>query len=202
MNLNPNQQNFYNTAYGLALQQGASRDIATVIASNAVLGSFKEAVPRNDLGVMQFDFQRSGEEIIVQTEGDEEFVTAVLAGEGKWTAEELQRFADSTNMDMPVGDIDHETLKSMIRSGMSNTEIKAKIKDKRGIVKAVKALVEDGKLYLRLAIDKRYKNIVKRARGLSVEAVRTLGEVGSGQFLGFTVAVNEDPAYSGATFVG
>lgn len=202
MNLTPAQKSLYDTAFSIAIQQGADHNIATVVASQALINHIPQAIPRTDVVTTAFEFQRTGEEIVIQTEGDEEYVTAVLAGNDHlWTDEELQRFMDSVNAETPVGDIDHETLKSMLKSGMTNAEIKDKIKSKRGIVKAVKALVENGSLYLRLAIDKRYKNIVKKARGLSVEAVRTLGEIGSGQFLGFTVAVNEAPAYAGSTFI-
>lgn len=202
MNLNPNQQEYFNTAFGLALQQGASKDIATAIASQALINNFPVAVPRTDVISTAFEFQRSGEEIIIQTDGDEEYVTAVLASnEHLWTDEELQQFMNSINEETPVGDIDHESLKKMLKAGMTNDQIKAHIKGKKGIVKAVKAVIDKGSLYLRLAIDKRYKNIVKKAKGLSVEALRTMGKVGTGQFLGFTVAVNEDPAYSGATFL-
>lgn len=202
MNLTPTQKAFYDSAFSIAIQQGADHNLATAVASQALINYIPAAVPRTDVITTAFEFQRSGEEIVIQTDGDEEYVTAVLAGNDHlWTDEELKRFMDAVNNEAPVGDIDHETLKSMLKSGMTNAEIKEKIKDKKGIVKAVKALVENGSLYLRLAIDKRYKNIVKKAKGLSVEAVRTLGKVGSGQFLGFTVAVNEDPAYSGSTFI-
>jgi len=204
LNLNSTQRQVFDHAYGLALASGANTYTATAVASNAVINSFQNTpvVPKVGLDSFAFEFQKNGSEIIIQTDGAEEYVTAVLASnEHKWTNEELDRFVSSVNKDKPMGDIDHQSLKKMIDDGLTNNQIKERIKNKKGIVTAVKALVEDGKMYLRLAIDKRYKNVLKRAKGLSVEAMRSLGEVGSGEFLGFTVALNEDPAYSGATFL-
>ena len=86
---------------------------------------------------------------------------------------------------------------------MSDDEIKETLKAKKGIVKTVKALYEKDTLWLRLLIDKRYQKQLDKAKGLSLEAFVSKddnGHVTEGDFMGFSVIVDEPIANPRATF--
>jgi hypothetical protein len=203
MNLIGDHKLVYDSAYNTAVSSGMDSDRARYVAINTVVNSFPRAIPREDIVSVNFQLEKQNNEIVIMTDQDEEYVSAILADTSiEWTEAELEAFAKSINEGTPVGDIDHEALKQMIRSGYTDAQIKGAVKSKRGIAKAVKALVQDGKLWVRLAIDKRYRNVIKKAEGLSIEALRTKGVSGSGQFLGFTFAVNEAPYNPNAVIVG
>ena len=62
----------------------------------------------------------------------------------------------------------------------------------------VQAAYSQGKLWVRAIVDKRYKKIIERAKGVSAEAFCTWDESETvaldGELLGFTFNVNTTPA--------
>jgi hypothetical protein len=146
----------------------------------------------------------TSEALISRTEDGEEYISAVLSDTGvdscgtAMPEEVLKRWAEQINRDTPVGDVDHEEYDKLIQAGYTNEQVKSKLKAKKGIAKAIKAIVDKGKLWVRLLIDKRYRNVVNKANGLSVEAIVTkdmdTNSIVDGDLLGFTFAVNHTAA--------
>ena len=96
-----------------------------------------------------------------------------------------------------VGDIDHIEYKRLMDGYYSKEEVVAMLKTKpNGIAKAVRAMLKDGKLWVRAIIDKRYKKSIEKAKGVSLEALMVADEKGKvvdGTLAGFTFAVNKEP---------
>lgn len=155
-------------------------------------------------------FKIDSKQLIKKTESGEEYISAVLADEhpdsegDSYTPEVLKKFADSINKNLPVGDVDHELYTNLLESNISDEGIIDTLKKKKGIAKAVKAIVDKGKLWLRILIDKRYRNVVNKAKGLSIEALVNKDENGKiydGEFLGFTFGVKHNPVNERAVIV-
>jgi hypothetical protein len=147
---------------------------------------------------VEFEIVKTDKEFIQRTAEGDEYVTAVLAStaehvDGKYepyTESELQSWAEQINENPIVGDFDHETMRQIQNTTVDDKTIELMLRTKQGIAKTVKAIVENGKLFVRLLIDKRYRNRVLNSKGLSVEAVlhrdpRT-NEVLENKILGFT----------------
>ncbi len=157
--------------------------------------------------MLSFTVDDSGPELVKQTlnTGDY-FISAVLADNAvtrtghKFSEALLLKIADQINKQLPVGDMDHEEMTRLEGEGYSPSEVAEKLKSrqKNGIVKAVQAIYEKGKLWVKLQIDKRYRKIMNKAKGLSVEVLAkvqsTTKEILDADFLGFTVAYRHDPA--------
>lgn len=150
---------------------------------------------------LSFKIELSDKEFIKRDSSGEEYIDFILSDNlpdnynTVMPLSVLERWADSINKDLPVGDIDHELYDELLRAGMSDEQVRDSLKRKPGIAKTVKALVRDGKLWLRAFIDKRYKRIIEKVKGASVEAIVTRGPDGSvidGDFLGFSFVVNEE----------
>jgi hypothetical protein len=146
-------------------------------------------------------------ELIKRTEDGDDYVSFKLADVFKdkygvqLNKNILQRWANSINNGLTVlGDVDHEYYDKLLESGYTDNEVKELIKNKPSIAKALKAVVDKGRLWVRAIIDKRYKNIVQKSRGVSMEAIVTRddkGNVVDGDLLGFTFAVKHDPVIPG-----
>lgn len=150
-------------------------------------------------------------QLIKRTDNGEEYITAVLAdidanslGE-KHTPEVLKRWADQINANPIVGDIDHQEYDKILSAAVTDEDVRAMFRDKKGIAKTLKAIYKDGKLYIRAVIDKRYKDVVQKAKGLSLEAVvtrdLTTNTIIDGDILGFTFGVSGTPVNSRAVIV-
>jgi hypothetical protein len=188
-------------------------DKAALVAANSWLkkqiGSAKKKEPvKRTLQPLKFIVDHSGE-FIKRSEDNELYVSAVLQDvhgdrDGvMWSPEVLQKWADDINKGTYFGDVDHQTYDQLLQSSLSDEELKERLKDKKGIVKTVKALYEKGNLWVRLLIDKRYKKQLEKAQGLSLEAfVEKDGsnKVVDGDFLGFSVVVDDPIANPRATF--
>ena len=142
---------------------------------------------------------------IKRTDSGEEYIVAMLQdvygdSDGEtWSADVLQKFADQINSgSVIIGDIDHEEYDEILDSSVSDTEVKQKLSQKKGIAKGVQAVFENGKLWVKALIDKRYKRLLQeQAKGVSLEAIVTRddeGKIADGEILGFTFAVDEAPA--------
>jgi hypothetical protein len=167
------------------------------------------AATKQSREVIRFTVQ-TGDEFIKRTDDGEEYITAMLEdvhgdSDGvRWSPAVLQAFADEINRKGIIGDVDHEAYDEILNAGISDDTAQQLIQQKRGIAKGVKAVFQDGKLWVRALIDKRYKKLIQNAKGVSLEAVVTKddeGRVTDGKLLGFTFAVNGDMANPRAVIV-
>ena len=152
-------------------------------------------------------FEASDAQFIKRTENGDEYVSFKLADTQldsfgvKLSDDVLKNWADYINNNNPlVGDIDHEFYDQVL-SGMYETdEIIEKLRSKKGIAKGVQAVFEKGKLWVKALIDKRYRKVIERSKGVSLEALINRDEnnnVIGADLLGFTFAVQQDPVISG-----
>lgn len=197
----------WSAIYTSALQNG--NEYATIVANKWLLETAPVAKPRTDIMTLAFEFPQ--EQLLAQAEDGDLYMSAVLADNqptltGHTFPEEiLQKFADDINQNTAIGDMDHEYFDRLIAKGLSDDQIVQALKSKPAIVRAVKAMVDKGKLWVRLFIDKRYKNLVQRAKGLSLEALSKTNpvtkRVNDAKFLGFTLNMNSTPANPRTTLV-
>jgi ribosomal protein L23 len=195
----------YNTAK-VAVSPLRAKEVADKYVSNIL--------HKRSLMVRTIDFQvvKQEGELLIRDEDGEYYFDAVLMGsdvhkDGKRISEELlMKWTDYINEHGLVADVDHETIKRLISQGKDMSYIKTYMKNKPGIAKAVKAFFEDGVLKVRTWIDKRYKNIISKVKGLSLESIVEYDKtdrdlVTGGDIFGFTFNVNTEPAYAGAAII-
>lgn len=152
---------------------------------------------------MVYTFQMDVEDpkIVMNSETEELVMDAILADntpntEGKYfTEEELQDMAVQINTwGSTLPDIDHEKLTSLLRKYGNNVDrIKSELTSEKGIFKSIKAMVNNGKLWIQSVLDKRYKNHVDKFKSLSIEALAesdTDGRLRKPTYLGFTFTNN------------
>jgi hypothetical protein len=141
-------------------------------------------------------------EFVKRTDSGEEYITAVLQDvygdkDGiSWSEDVLKKFAQQINANPIIGDVDHEEYDRVLSAAMTDDQVRGMLKGKRGIAKTVEAVFQNGKLWIKALIDKRYRRTIERTKGLSLEAVvtRNGNSIVDGDILGFTFAVNDDPA--------
>lgn len=113
----------------------------------------------------------------------------------KYSESFLKELAEMINRgDLADGDFNHDTLNKLLSAGYSKDSLKEQFKSlKQGVAKAVKAIYENGKLYLRTLIDPAYKDRVLKSKGVSIEGsfVREGDTFVSGKILGFSII--DDP---------
>ena len=153
--------------------------------------------------IVEFEFVEDGD-FIKRDDSGEEYMTFKLKSSTdsdgvKWSTKLLQKWTDLINSGKSIiGDIDHKLYDSLLDSSTDTDFIKRMISNKTGIAKTVKAIFEDGIMYIRTFIDKRYKKLIQKARGLSVEAFieerAEDGTITDADLLGFTFNVNTTPA--------
>lgn len=172
-----------------------------VIAANTWLleQKKKEKVVRTTL---KFDVN-SSQGFLKRSDDGEDYISLVLNSiipnkDGKtFTEKILNKWAEQINSKGIVGDIDHGEYDRLLMSGMTDEEVMEHLKGKPGIAKAIKAVVQDGKLWVRAFIDKRYRKIIEKAKGVSSESFVTCDDnnnVVDGDILGFTFNVMTEPA--------
>jgi hypothetical protein len=161
--------------------------------------------------VVSFDIESEGEFIKRSSDGDE-YISLVLNTtnphyDGRVFTEELLRsWADAINLNPIVGDIDHTQYDELLSGFNSDKKIIETLKNKKGIAKSLKAIFENGRLWVRAVIDKRYKKMIQNSKGVSAEAFITETDdsdkkVLKADLLGFTFNINTKPADSGAVVV-
>jgi len=99
-----------------------------------------------------------------------------------------------------LGDVDHKEFESLVQAMYSEDEVKERIKEKPSIAKAVKAVFDNGALWVKAILDKRYRKMLEKSKGVSLEAIvetDNIGTVLAGDLLGFTFGINEDPVIGG-----
>jgi hypothetical protein len=144
-----------------------------------------------------FDLEPA-EQILIKNHDDGEIeLDAVLATtepretDGKYfTEEELTSLAEQINSDgSSLPDEEHATLKRLTRSGVMNRDLPSLIGSEKGIFKTIKAVVKEGKLWVKAFLDKRYRNHAKNFKGLSIETLAKStpsGRLVQPRYLGFT----------------
>lgn len=146
-----------------------------------------------------YTFEMIGfESKIIMNSDNEEFVMeAVLATtdkntEGKFFSnEELDSIASQINaLGSTLPDVDHEKLNMLVQKYGNNYQaIQAEISKEKGVFKTIRSAIQDGKLWIQAVLDKRYKNIVQKFSGLSIEALADSDETGrlhNPKYMGFT----------------
>lgn len=112
----------------------------------------------------------------------------------------LRSWEKAINADPIVGDVDHEEYDKLLEAGYSDEQVREMLREKSGIAKSIKAVYEKGKLWVRAIIDKRYKNLIAKSKGVSMEAIVTKdadGNVIGGDILGFTFGIKHNPVVVG-----
>ncbi len=147
-------------------------------------------------------FSVDTKELIKKTDNGEEYISAVLTdnlsdSEGtKLPDEILKKWETHINNNPIIGDIDHEEYDKLLSSGLTDEEVQERLREKPGIAKAIKAIYEKGKLWIQAIIDKRYKKVIEKSKGVSIEAIITKdgnGKIIDGDLLGFTFGINHTP---------
>jgi hypothetical protein len=147
-------------------------------------------------------------EFLSRTEDGEDYISFKLAdnqvdSKGVQLPEEiLKKWADEINSGkILLGDIDHESWQSLLGAGLSEDQIKKEIQNKPSIAKAVRAVFEKGRLWVRAIIDKRYKKLIKGSKGVSMEAIikrrNSDNKVFDGHLAGFTFGIKQTPVIQG-----
>lgn len=209
-NLPKNVVDFYNKTKERVAQVGSVVD-ESIVAWEITKSRFVQTpegvwVARTsdfqDTTYYTFELQKA-EEFISRTEDGEELHNYVLTdiypdGKGtKPTESLLHKWAAWINESAPEVDTDHSLFDLAKKQFGGQIElVKRALSAKKGIAKAVKAFVENGKLVVSLLFDKRYSNKMNLIRGLSIEAAVKKGEDGvfeDGELFGFTFATNLDP---------
>jgi len=160
----------------------------------------------------EFELIPSGTEIVINDEDGELVMDAVLADTSKnkqglhFGLEELKDIADQINMNgSTLPDISHMTWgeinKDYLQQFLSDEELVNLMKKRKGVFKDIKALVKEGKLWIRAKLDKRYKNHVDKFKGVSIETVakRNGDKLINPLYMGFTFTDN--PALKEALIV-
>ncbi len=141
---------------------------------------------------------------IKRSDDGEDYISFVLNStiphkDGKiFTESMLQKWAEDINKgEVVIGDVDHEYYDKALAT-MTDDQVKFALKGKPGIAKAVKAIYDKGKLWVRAMIDKRYRKLIEKAKGVSVEALCSWADniAVDGDILGFSFNVNTEPADS------
>lgn len=172
----------------------------------------KEVAPKteNIRSIVKFEVDFT-KELISKTEDGSEYISAVLSDNltdsvgDKIPDSILEKWAKQINSDMPVGDIDHTKFEQLVQANVSEDTIKKELRNKKGIARAVKALVKDGRLWVQLLVDKRYRKVVRDAKGLSIEAALSrnpsTNEIVDGDLFGFTFGIHNNPVNPRATVI-
>jgi len=158
------------------------------------------------VSVQDFSFKTTDEQITFRSIGGDEYVDFLLSDNlpdsyGTKSSEDLMKeIAELVNTGKVTleGDFNHDALYKLQESGYSKEYIKSKLGSyKQGVAKAIKAIYENGKLYLRALINPRYKKRILRAKGVSIEGsfVKEGNTFVEGTILGFSFidADNKDP---------
>jgi zona occludens toxin (predicted ATPase) len=180
---------------------------AVKIADDIIKKDLEKTADR--VQTINFATQEQDGELLICDEDGEYFFDAVLMGDEEHVdgkrihIDVLERWAEYINEHGLVGDVDHKAIRDLIKRGKDTAYIRTMMKSKLGIAKAVKAFIEGGELKIRTWVDKRYRNIMKKVRGLSLESLVEYDKndpnlVVGGDIFGFTLNVNSEPAYANA----
>ena len=150
--------------------------------------------------VIQFDVVNQS--LIKRSSNGEDYITFVLSSiqphrDGVvFTEEMLKKWESSINSNPIVGDVDHSLYDQLLSSYLSDDQIRDVLRSKKGIAKTIKAIYDKGKLWIRAFVDKRYKKLIEKSKGVSAEALCSWKDkvATDGDILGFTFNINTTPA--------
>lgn len=150
---------------------------------------------KEDTEIFTLSFAPREEQIVIHAEGDEEFIDFILTDAKSnrlgtsFDEDFLNELAEQINKNPMIGDFNHQEMTKYQKQGFGLQTIKDLMKGKSGVAKTVKALVENGKLFVRTIIDKRYRKRIKASKGVSIEgafAKSASGKYSSGTVFGFS----------------
>jgi uncharacterized protein YifN (PemK superfamily) len=134
-----------------------------------------------DFGRDRFVFQlnQPEKELVVNSEGDEVVIDAVLATTDKnpkgqfFTETELQQIAEQINSRGSVlPSTTHDDLQRLASQyGYSPQLITNALRNKRGFFNKIKAWVKDKKLWIQARLDKAYREMAESMKSLSIEVL-------------------------------
>jgi hypothetical protein len=194
------------------MAKGNSQAVAEAVAWKIVKSKFQKVEDKwvaNESDFVkpelyELHLEATGNELVVSDVDGELIVDAVLAttkafinprGEERFfTDEDLMDIANQINSQGSTNPIfTHAELAELVMKHGFNYELVAnELKNNRGLIKSVKAVVEKGKLWIRAMLDKRYKNHVNKFKGVSIEAFSTPqgNRLTKPQYLGFIFTNN------------
>lgn len=187
------------------------KEMAMIVANQFLKKAVKESsiIARNTSNIKKLTFEIQPEMFLQRTESGEEYVTAILANDeehhdGKRFSESvLVNWQNQINSgEVVIGDFEHEYMQDILKKPYSPDTIKTLIKNKPGIAKTVQAIYEKGKLFVKLLIDKRYRNKIMNSKGLSAECYYDSSKgdnINSAELLGFTFGINENTSLPGTS---
>lgn len=204
--LSEDNKNKWLAIFKMAYQDNGA-DVAFIVANSWLERKVKqrETMHRTEKVMERVVFEvDTSSEFLQYTDDGEQYVSFKLADvfldkyKRQLTTKVLQKWADMINSGYPIlGDVDHETSAKLAKSNLTEAEIKELSKQKPSIAKAVQAVVDKGRLWVKALIDKRYKKQLEKAKGVSLEAFVTTdpktGSVVDGDLTGFTFALNQNP---------
>ena len=194
-------------------------DVAYQVAWSMVKKHFKKSdkgwVARTEDFLIEefytFNTEMPDEVLIQRTEDGEEYFELPVASlephsDGfSNTIEVLEQLEEQFNSGEFIGDFDHEVFDAL-KSKYSIEQVIQLMKGKPGISKSIQAYINNNILYLKGKIDKRYSNLVRKSKGLSVEALMKMDKqnkkfVGA-KLLGFSFGLKKTPADFGTRIAG
>jgi hypothetical protein len=126
---------------------------------------------------VSFTLQPKDIEMVSMSEDGDIVIDAVLADNNynsagkRFTDEALISMAEQiNNKGMALPDIAHEEYDKLLETTATAEEFKKRLKEKKGLLTRVKAFYEDGKLFIKAFLDKRYKRHTQIYKNLSIEA--------------------------------
>ena len=135
-------------------------------------------------------------ELIQRAENGEFYIEGVLSDTlpdqlgTSFTEQALMDFADQINSGNIQGGITHQEYNDLIQKYLhlpTNEFIARARKERKGILKLVKAVYEKGKLWIKALVDKRYANHVRKFNKMSIEAHVPENLRHGNKFLGGTI---------------
>ena len=149
-----------------------------------------------EMEIINVTFESPEEELVVRSIGGEEYLDFILADlksdeyGTSYTKEFLAELAEQINSGDINGDFNHELQYKLKEMGIGMETIKERMKNKNGIAKVFKAIVEKGKLFIRTTFDKRYKKRILNSKGVSIEGAfvrnRATNKFEGGTIFGFS----------------
>jgi cation transport regulator ChaB len=181
-NLPYKAQSLFRTTFNKVYPQ-RGETIAFKIAWEVVKKRFKKVDGKwvakgMGFNLYSFKLENTGEAFIKKGDDGEHYLEAVLSdnmldSDGKaFTPEVLQDYAEQINKYGISGFITHSDWNKfcMEHSHLPESVFIEKARQRKGILKTVKAIYDKGKLWIKALIDKRYLKRVKEFNKLSIEA--------------------------------
>ena len=182
-------------------------EMAFVVANQWLKRQIKttkvEGKTENAYFIERIQLQLSDNQLVKKADDGSEYIDFVLTDTGadskgdRYPVGLIQKWIEQVNSDVFIGDIDHKEYDDIVSQATTVEQAAELIKSaKKGIAKTAKAVFDKGKMWVRAIIDKRYKKLIEKANGVSLEAIVTRdasGNIIDGDLLGFTFAVNQKP---------